>query len=68
MYILELKIKCMKLRIHWMDLTAAQMKQMTELVNLKKKRTIENIKAEAHRGKRIGTTAQIIKDKFCIAW
>ena len=53
----------MKLRIHWMDLTAAQMKQMTELVNLKK-RTIENIKAEAHRGKRIGTTDQIIKDKF----
>lgn len=29
-----------------------------------KKRTIENIKAEAHRGKRIGTTDQIIKDKF----
>lgn len=38
MYILELKIKCMKLRIHWMDLTAAQMKQMTELVNLEKKK------------------------------
>lgn len=34
----------------------------------KKKRTIENIKAEAHRGKRIGTTDQIIKDKFCIVW